>query len=200
MPIQLYNTQSGTLEPFETLEPNKVKMYVCGPTVYDRAHIGHGMSALVFDIIRRYLEYRGYTIRHVQNFTDVDDKIIDRANAQGRDPNELAEQYIEEFREHLRDLNILPATVYPQATKTMASIVEMIGTLIDRDYAYEADGDVYFRVRSFKDYGKLSGRKVDDMLAGARIAPDERKEDPLDFALWKAAKPGEPAWPSPWSP
>ncbi|CAA9294547.1 MAG: Cysteinyl-tRNA synthetase, partial [uncultured Chloroflexia bacterium] len=159
----------------------------------------HAMSAIVFDTIRRYLEYRGYTVRHVQNFTDVDDKIINRANAEGRDPTELAEHYIDEFLKHVADMNVLPAISYPRATRTMEQIVELIGTLIDRGSAYEADGDVYFRVRSDNDYGKLSGRKVDDMRSGARIAADERKEDPLDFALWKAAKPGEPAWPSPWS-
>ncbi len=199
MTLEIYNTLTRRKEPFETLEPGLVKLYVCGPTVYDKAHIGHGMSAIVFDVIRRYLEYRGYKVRHVQNFTDVDDKIINRANAEGRDPHALAEQYIDEFNEHLRELNILPATVYPRATDTMPGIIELIGTLIDRGAAYEAGGDVYFRVRDFKDYGKLSARKVDDMRSGARIAPDERKEDPLDFALWKAAKTGEPAWPSPWS-
>ncbi|HZB94766.1 MAG TPA: cysteine--tRNA ligase [Herpetosiphonaceae bacterium] len=200
MTLEIYNTLSRRKEPFETLEPGIVRMYVCGPTVYDKAHIGHGMSAVVFDVIRRYLEYRGYKVRHVQNYTDVDDKIINRANAEGRDPQALAEQYIAEFNEHLQALNILPATVYPRATDTMPAIIELIGTLIDRGAAYEAGGDVYFRVRSFKGYGKLSGRRIDDMRVGARIAPDERKEDPLDFALWKAAKPGEPAWPSPWSP
>jgi cysteinyl-tRNA synthetase len=199
MSIEIYNTLTRRKEPFETIEPGTVRMYVCGPTVYDRAHIGHGMSALVFDTIRRYLQYRGYTVRHVQNFTDVDDKIINRANAEGRDPQALAQQYIDEFQDNLRHLSVLPATSYPRATETMPQIIEMIGTLIDRDAAYQAEGDVYFRVRSDPDYGKLSGRKVDDMRSGARIAPDERKEDPLDFALWKAAKPGEPSWPSPWS-
>ncbi len=199
MPLQVYNTLTRRKETFETLEPNVVRMYVCGPTVYDRAHIGHAMSAIVFDTIRRYLEYRGYTVRHVQNFTDVDDKIINRANAEGRDPTELAEYYIDEFLEHVAEMNVLPATAYPRATRTMEQIVELIGTLIDRGAAYEANGDVYYRVRSDADYGKLSGRKVDDMRSGARIAADERKEDPLDFALWKAAKPGEPAWSSPWS-
>ncbi len=199
MPLQVYNTLTRRKEAFETLEPNVVRMYVCGPTVYDRAHIGHAMSAIVFDTIRRYLEYRGYTVRHVQNFTDVDDKIINRANAEGRDPTELAEYYIDEFLEHVAQMNVLPATAYPRATRTMEQIVELIGTLIDRGAAYDANGDVYYRVRSDADYGKLSGRKVDDMRSGARIAADERKEDPLDFALWKAAKPGEPAWSSPWS-
>ena len=199
MSIEVYNTLTRRKEPFETIEPGVVRLYVCGPTVYDQAHIGHGMSAIVFDVVRRYLEYRGYSVRHVQNFTDVDDKIINRAHAEGRDPNALAEQYVHEFVEHIKALNILPATVYPRATETMPRIIEMIGALIDRDAAYEVEGDVYFRVRAFKGYGKLSGRKVDDMRSGARIAPDERKDDPLDFALWKAAKPGEPFWPSPWS-
>jgi len=198
MPIQLYNTLTSTVEPFETLEPNNVKLYVCGPTVYDKAHIGHAMSALVFDIIRRYLEYRGYRVQHVQNFTDVDDKIINRANAEGRDPIVLAEEYIAEWHRHVHDLHILPATAYPRATTTMGEIIELITTLIEQGHAYAADGDVYFRVRTNEDYGKLSHRNVDSMRSGARIAPDERKDDPLDFALWKAAKPGEPAWPSPW--
>ncbi len=200
MPIQIYNTLTAQVEPFETLEPNVVKMYVCGPTVYDKAHIGHAMSALVFDIIRRYLEYRGYQVRHVQNFTDVDDKIINRANAEGRDPFQLAQEYIDEWMRHVRDLNIKPATSYPRATETIAEIIELIGTLIDRGHAYQANGDVYFRVRTDADYGKLSHRDIDALRSGARIAPDERKEDPLDFALWKAAKPGEPAWDSPWGP
>lgn len=200
MPIQIYNTLSAQVEPFETLEPNVVKMYVCGPTVYDKAHIGHAMSALVFDIIRRYLEYRGYEVRHVQNFTDVDDKIINRANAEGRDPFQLAQEYIDEWMRHVRELNLKPATAYPRATETITEIIALIGTLIDRGHAYQANGDVYFRVRTDADYGKLSHRDIDAMRAGARIAPDERKEDPLDFALWKAAKPGEPAWDSPWGP
>ncbi len=199
MSIVIYNTLTRQKEPFETLEPQKVRMYVCGPTVYDSAHIGHAMSALVFDVIRRYLEHRGYAVTHVQNFTDVDDKIINRANEQGRDPVGLAEQYIDEFLEHLTALNIQPATQYPRATQSMAAITALIGTLIERGMAYEAAGDVYFRVRADQDYGKLSGRQVDDLRSGARIAPDERKEDPLDFALWKKAKPGEPSWPAPWS-
>ncbi|WP_026369932.1 cysteine--tRNA ligase [Kallotenue papyrolyticum] len=200
MTLQIYNTLTARIEPFETLEPNRVKMYVCGPTVYDKAHIGHAMSALVFDIIRRYLEYRGYQVRHVQNFTDVDDKIINRARDEGRDPFELAEDYIQEWHRHVRDLNILPASAYPRATETIPEIIRLIETLIERGHAYAANGDVYFRVRTDPDYGKLSHRSLDDMRAGARIAPDERKDDPLDFALWKAAKPGEPAWESPWGP
>ncbi len=198
MALQIFNTLTGVVEPFETLEPERVKMYVCGPTVYNTAHIGHAMSALVFDIIRRYLEYRGYSVQHVQNFTDVDDKIIQRANEEGRDPLALAEGYIAEWHRHVQDLNLLPATAYPRATTTMNEIIALIGTLIERGHAYAADGDVYFRVRTDADYGKLSHRSVDSMRSGARIAPDERKEDPLDFALWKGAKPDEPAWESPW--
>jgi cysteinyl-tRNA synthetase len=198
MTIQIYNTLTSQVEPFETIEPQQVKMYVCGPTVYDKAHIGHAMSAIVFDIMRRYFEYRGYMVRHVQNFTDIDDKIILRANAEGRDPIELAEEYIDEWHRHVEELNILPAAVYPRATTTIPEIIELINTLVEQGHAYTVDGDVYFRVRTDPDYGKLSHRDVDQMRSGARVATDERKEDPLDFALWKGAKPGEPAWESPW--
>lgn len=198
MPIQIYNTLTRTTEPLQTIEPGVVKMYVCGVTVYDQAHIGHAMSALVFDVIRRYLEFRGYAVHHVINFTDVDDKIINRASALGRDPHGLAEQYIAEFLEEQQALNVLPATVYPRATQTMPEIQHFIADLIERGYAYAADGDVYFRVTRDLDYGKLSGRRLDDMLAGTRFEVDERKESPADFALWKAAKPGEPFWESPW--
>ena len=198
MAIQIYNTLSRTKEPLETIEPGVVKMYVCGVTVYDQAHIGHAMSALVFDIIRRYLQYRGYEVRHVVNFTDVDDKIINRANTLGRDPKALAEGYVAEFLGELGDLNILPAGVYPRATETMPEIQRFIAGLIESDHAYAAGGDVYFRVASDPQYGKLSGRNLQDMLSGTRFEVDERKESPADFALWKAAKPGEPAWPSPW--
>jgi cysteinyl-tRNA synthetase len=196
--LRVYNTLTRKKEDFQTLEPNVVKMYVCGPTVYSDAHIGHAMSAIVFDVVRRYLEYRGYRLKHVMNFTDVDDKIINRANALGVDPYQLAESYIQAFRKHLADLNILPATLNPRATQDMPHIIQMIRELGESGYAYEADGDVYFRVTKDKDYGKLSGRKLDDMQAGARIGVDERKEHPMDFALWKSAKPGEPAWDSPW--
>jgi cysteinyl-tRNA synthetase len=196
--LRVYNTLTRKKEDFQTLEPNVVKMYVCGPTVYSDAHIGHAMSAIVFDVVRRYLEYRGYQLKHVMNFTDVDDKIINRANALGVDPYQLAESYIQAFRKHLADLNILPATLNPRATQDMPHIIQMIRELGESGYAYEADGDVYFRVTKDKDYGKLSGRKLDDMQAGARISVDERKEHPMDFALWKSAKPSEPAWDSPW--
>ncbi len=196
--MQLYNTMTGRKEPFETIEPQKVRMYVCGPTVYADAHIGHGMSAMIFDIVRRYLEYAGYEVTHAQNFTDIDDKIINRANAEGRDPNELAESYIEQWLTQTAALNIKPATIYPRATQELGEIHEMIQGLIERENAYPMEGDVYYRVRSFAGYGKLSHRSLDQMRAGERVAVDERKEDPMDFALWKGVKPGEPAWPSPW--
>jgi cysteinyl-tRNA synthetase len=198
MTLRIYNTLTRTKEPFETLQPGKVTMYVCGPTVYSQAHIGHAMSALVFDFIRRYLEYRGYEVLHVMNYTDVDDKIIVRANEENIDPFELASRYAREFDQHLQDLNILRATVYPRATQEMNTIIDMVQRLVERGYAYAVDGDVYYRVTRNLEYGKLSGRRLDDMQAGARIHVDERKEHPMDFALWKAAKPGEPAWDSPW--
>jgi cysteinyl-tRNA synthetase len=198
MPIQIYNTLTHKKEVFETLQPGKVLMYICGPTVYAKAHVGHAMSALVFDIIRRYLEHAGYEVRHVMNFTDVDDKIIQRANALKVDPYQLSQGYIDEFKHHLTQLNIQPATVNPRATEEMKNILNLISDLIEKGFAYPKEGDVYFRVRKLKDYGKLSGRKLEDMQAGSRIEVDERKEDPMDFALWKSAKPGEPAWDSPW--
>jgi len=198
MTIRVFNTLTRKKEDFETINPNEVRMYVCGPTVYAPAHIGHAMSALVFDIIRRYLEYRGYNVIHVMNYTDVEDKIIQRANEEGIEPIALAERYIEEFRDHLDDLNILQASVNPRATEEMGQIIQMVSDLIDEGYAYQAQGDVYFRVSKDEDYGKLSHRNLEDMKAGARIEIDNRKENPMDFALWKAAKPGEPAWESPW--
>jgi cysteinyl-tRNA synthetase len=199
MSLKLYNTLTRKKEDFETIEPNKVRMYVCGPTVYDKAHVGHAMSALVFDVIRRYLAYRGYDVAHAMNFTDVDDKIILRASELNVDPYALAEGYIEEFVEHLADLNILMPTLTPRATQEIDTIIEMIEGLIEKGYAYPVeDGDVYFRVEKDDDYGRLSSRKLDDMQAGARICVDNRKEHPMDFALWKAARPGEPAWDSPW--
>jgi cysteinyl-tRNA synthetase len=196
--LRIYNTLSRQKEEFQTLKPGKVDMYVCGPTVYSKAHVGHAMSALVFDIIRRYLEYRGYEVRQAMNYTDVDDKIIQRAHQLGIDPFHLANGYIEEFQHHLEDLNVLPATLYPRATQEIDEIIMIVQGLIEKGYAYPVDGDVYFRVSKDQDYGCLSGRKPEDMQAGARVSVDERKEDPLDFALWKAAKPGEPSWDSPW--
>ncbi|NMC30549.1 MAG: cysteine--tRNA ligase [Pelolinea sp.] len=198
MTLRVYNTLTREKEPFHTIEEKKVRMYVCGPTVYANAHVGHAMSALVFDIIRRYLQYRGYEVRHVMNYTDVDDKIIQRAAAVGKDPFELAQGYIDQFDEHLQDLNILPATCKPRATAEMQNIIHFVQSLIDKGFAYEVDGDVYYRVRKFGPYGKLSHRNVDEMRSGVRISVDDRKEDPLDFALWKSAKPGEPSWQSPW--
>jgi len=198
MGIKLYSTLSRKKEDFETIEPGKVRMYVCGVTVYNKAHIGHAMFALVFDVLRRYLTYRGYEVRQVINFTDVDDKIINRANQLGMDPFQLAENYINEFRAQIEALNILPATVNPRATREMPQIIRMIEGLIARGYAYPAGGDVYFRVSKDDDYGKLSGRKLEDMLSGTRFEVGEQKESAMDFALWKAAKPGEPYWDSPW--
>jgi cysteinyl-tRNA synthetase len=198
MPMRIYNTLTRKKEIFETLQPGKVLMYVCGPTVYAKAHIGHAMSAMVFDIIRRYLEHIRYEVRHVMNYTDVDDKIIQRANALKVDPYQLSQGYIDEFNHHLKQLNVQQATVNPRATEEMANILLLVKDLIDKGFAYPKEGDVYFRVRKLKEYGKLSGRKLEEMQAGARIDVDERKEDPMDFALWKSAKPGEPAWDSPW--
>jgi len=197
--IRLYNTLTRKKEDFETLEPNLVKLYVCGVTVYNDAHVGHAMSALVFDIMRRYLEYRGYTVKHVMNYTDVDDKIIKRANELGEEPLKLSQRYIEEYAKELANLNILPPTATPQVSKTMPLIIKFVQGLIKKEAAYAApNGDVYFSVTSDNDYGKLSGRKLDDMQAGARIEVEEAKDHPMDFALWKAAKPGEISWDSPW--
>ncbi len=197
--LRIYNTLTRKKEEFQPLEPGIVKMYVCGPTVYADAHVGHAMSALVFDIVRRYLIYKGYNVRFVMNFTDVDDKIIQRAQESGIDPFDLAEHYIQQFQEQLRALNVLPATMHPRATQTIPQIQQMIQGLIEKGYAYApGNGDVYYRVTRKPDYGKLSGRKLEEMQAGARIEVGEQKEHPMDFALWKAAKPGEPAWDSPW--
>ncbi|HSG45117.1 MAG TPA: cysteine--tRNA ligase [Anaerolineales bacterium] len=197
--IKLYNTLTQKKEEFETLKPNVVKLYVCGVTVYNDAHVGHAMSALVFDIMRRYLEYRGYTVKHVMNYTDVDDKIIKRANELGEEPLKLSQRYIEDYDNDLKNLNILPATSNPQVSKTMPLIIEFIEGLIKKEAAYPVpNGDVYFSVNTYDDYGKLSNRKLEDMQAGSRIEVDEAKSHPMDFALWKAAKPGEISWDSPW--
>jgi cysteinyl-tRNA synthetase len=196
--LRIYDTLRRSKIPFETIEPGKVRMYVCGVTPYASSHVGHGMSVIVFDMIKRYLMERGYEVRHAQNFTDVDDKIINRANEEGIDPSVLTESLIAEWHKELASLNVLPADVYPRATLEIPNMIEMIEGLIANGHAYEVDGDVYFRVRSFEDYGKLSHRNLDDLQSGARIEIDERKSDPLDFALWKSAKPGEPRWESPW--
>ncbi|MDW7754940.1 MAG: cysteine--tRNA ligase [Brevefilum sp.] len=200
MSLKVYNTLTREKSDFSPIEEGKVRMYVCGPTVYDSAHVGHAMSAMVFDVVRRYLMYRGFEVHYVMNFTDVDDKIIDRAKRLGVDPIELAEKYIEEYKKNLEDLNILPPTEHPRATNEIDAIIKMVEHLIDKGAAYEVDGDVYFRVEKAKDYGKLSGRKLEEMNAGSRIRVDARKENPMDFAVWKAAKKGEPAWDSPWGP
>jgi cysteinyl-tRNA synthetase len=197
--LKIYNTLTRKTEEFQTLEPNLVKMYVCGVTVYNDAHVGHAMSALVFDIIRRYLEYRGYTVKHVMNYTDVDDKIINRAKQLKEDPLKLSQRYIEDYAKDLASLNVLPATSNPQVSKTMPLIIKFIEGLIQKEHAYAAsNGDVYFSVMSDDDYGRLSGRKMDDMQAGSRIEIEEAKTHPMDFALWKAAKEGEISWDSPW--
>ncbi|MFL5761495.1 MAG: cysteine--tRNA ligase [Thermomicrobiales bacterium] len=196
--LHVYNTMTREVEKFETSAPGKVRMYVCGVTPYSPSHVGHAMSYIVFDVIKRYLEHIGYEVRHAYNFTDIDDKIIARANSEGIDPKELTEKLIAEWHAEAKALNIKPATVYPRATTEIPAIILMIEGLIDKGFAYLVDGDVYYRVRSFQDYGKLSHRQLDDLCSGARIEVDERKEDPLDFALWKSAKPGEPRWPSPW--
>jgi cysteinyl-tRNA synthetase len=197
--LKIYNTLTRKTEEFQTLEPNLVKMYVCGVTVYNDAHVGHAMSALVFDIIRRYLEYRGYTVKHVMNYTDVDDKIISRAKQLGEEPLKLSQRYIQDYANDLKALNVLPATSNPQVSTTIPLIIQFIEGLIEKGHAYAAsNGDVYFSVTSDNDYGKLSGRKLDDMQAGSRIEVGEAKMHPMDFALWKAAKEGEISWDSPW--
>lgn len=196
--MQLYNTMSGKKEEFYTCEPGKVKMYACGPTVYNFFHVGNARCFVVFDMLRRYLEYRGYEVTFVQNFTDIDDKVIRRANEEGVSYSEIAHRYIDEYFTDAKGLGVRPATVHPLATENMDMILSIVKTLVDNGHAYPVNGDVYFRTRSFRDYGKLSGMLIEDLESGARIDVSEQKEDPLDFALWKAAKPGEPSWDSPW--
>jgi cysteinyl-tRNA synthetase len=196
--MRVYNTLSRSKEEFVPREEGKVAIYVCGPTVYNHIHIGNARTFLSFDVIRRYLGWKGFDVAFVQNITDVDDKIINRANEEGRPAAEVAAEYTEAFITGMRRLGVEDPTVRPKATETIPEMIGMIERLIDRGHAYVVDGDVYFSVRSFPDYGKLSGRDIDEMHAGARVEVDERKSDPLDFALWKACKPGEPHWPSPW--
>ena len=200
MPLQVYNQLTNQIEPFETLEPNTVKMYVCGPTVYADAHIGHALSAMVFDVVRRYLAFRGYRVQHVMNFTDVDDKIINRANEAGEDPAALAQRYIDSWLAQVQELNMLPAHHYPRVSQTMPQILQMIEQLQRQEMAYELEGDVFYDVDSFPEYGKLSGRKLEEAVSGTRVTADSRKDNAADFALWKSAKPSEPAWDSPWGP
>ena len=194
--MKVFDTLSGQKTEFKP-EGKTVNMYICGVTVYDECHIGHAMSYVIFDAIRRYLEFRGYKVKHVQNFTDIDDKIINRANQLGISSTELAEKYINEYFRDMDALNIERAHVYPRATEEVPKIIEVIQGLIDKGYAYESGGSVYFRVRNFPGYGKLSRQEMDDMISRGS-AEEGDKEFPLDFALWKAAKPGEPFWPSPW--
>jgi len=198
MALQVFNSLTRRKEPFETLEPGRVRMYVCGPNLYGPAHVGHALSYTFFDVVRRYLEYRGYRVRHIQNFTDIEDRILERARAEGRSIYEIAGEYLERFLHEMDALNIQRAHAYPRATEVIPTMIEIIEGLIARGHAYAVDGDVYFRVTSFPAYGALSGRSLDQMQAGARVEVDERKEHPMDFALWKASGPGEPSWPSPW--
>ncbi len=195
--MKIYNTLSGEKEPFEPAG-NEVKMYVCGVTPYDSCHIGHAMSYIIFDVVRRYLKFKGYAIKYVQNFTDIDDKIIARANERGIPATQLSSEFIDAYFDDMDALNIMRADVYPKATEEVGDIIRLVEGLIEKGYAYEKNGDVYFRVRSADHYGKLSHRNLDDLKAGARIEVDEEKQYPLDFALWKAVKPGEPSWESPW--
>ncbi len=198
MALKIYNSLTRQLEEFVPLHEGKVLMYNCGPTVYDYFHIGNARTFLVADIVRRYLEYKGYTVRLVQNLTDIDDKIINRANEQGIDTCQLAQKYVDAYFEDSNELGIRAADVHPRATEHISEIITLIQTLIDKQAAYEIDGDVYYRVNHFAEYGKLSHRKPEDLLAGARVEVDERKEDARDFDLWKKSKAGEPWWDSPW--
>lgn len=196
--MQLYNTMAGKKEELVTGEPGKVKMYACGPTVYNYFHVGNARCFVVFDMLRRYFEYRGYEVQFVQNFTDIDDKVIRRANEEGVTYSDIAKRYIDEYFIDAKGLGVRAASVHPLATDNIDMIIAIVGELVKKGHAYPSGGDVYFRTRSFKGYGKLSGMPIEDLESGARIDVSEQKEDPLDFALWKAAKPGEPAWESPW--
>ncbi len=198
--LSIYNTLTGKKEPFQSLKPKTVRMYVCGVTVYDYCHIGHARSALVFDVIRRYLEFSGYQVIFVKNFTDVDDKIIKRANERGVSCDAITAEFIEAYYQDMGKLGIKRATEEPKATEHMAEIIELVSTLIQKGLAYPVDGDVYFQVEKYQAYGRLSKRKLEDLQAGARVEVDARKRHPMDFALWKSSKPGEPSWESPWGP
>jgi cysteinyl-tRNA synthetase len=198
--IKLYNTFTSKKEEFVPVTPGRLTMYACGVTVYDFSHIGHARGAVAFDVIQRYFRRRGFQVTYVRNFTDVDDKIINRAKQEGITAAEVARKYIDAYQEDMKRLGVGRPDIEPLATEHIKEMIEVIRRLIDKGHAYAVDGDVYFRVASFKDYGKLSKRNLDDMKAGARVEVDERKADPLDFALWKSSKPGEPAWDSPWGP
>lgn len=194
----VYNTMTRKKQELVPSDGKEIKIYACGPTVYNYIHIGNARPICAFDVLRRYLKYRGFNVKYVQNFTDVDDKIIKKANEEGVSASEISERYIAEYKKDAHGLNVMDADVHPKVTENMDIIIDFIKTLIEKGHAYEAQGDVYFRTLSFKDYGKLSGMPIEDLQAGARIDVNDIKEDPLDFALWKAAKPGEPYWDSPW--
>ena len=196
--MKIYNSLTRKKEEFIPLNPGKVSMYVCGPTVYNYFHIGNGRTFIVFDTIRRYMEYRGYEVNFVQNFTDIDDKMINKANEENTTVKEIGDKYICEYYKDADGLNIKRATTNPRATEYISEIIDFVSGLIEKGYAYEVNGDVYFRTKKFEGYGQLIGQNLDDLQAGARINVDERKEDPMDFAIWKAQKPGEPAWECPW--
>jgi len=200
MAVRIYNTLTGKKQVFKPVQPGQVKMYVCGVTVYDYCHLGHARSAIVFDMMRRYLAHKGYRVKYVRNFTDVDDKIINRAMQEGKGWQEVARKYTDEYYYDMKLLGVNKANIEPKATEHIPEMVRIIQTLVQKTMAYEIGGNVYFRVAKFPGYGKLSKRRLDEMLAGARVEVDERKENPLDFALWKGSKPGEPTWESPWGP
>lgn len=200
MPLKIYNTLTRQKEELAPITPGRVTMYVCGPNLYKPSHVGHAFSYIVFDTFKRYLRLRGYQVHHVQNFTDIEDHIIATAKEENTTIEALAQKYIDRFMTEMDALNVERADAYPRATGVIPTIIRIVQGLVDKGYAYTVDGDVYFRVRRDPDYGKLSHRSLDDMEAGARIEVDPRKQDPMDFALWKAAKPGEPSWPSPWGP
>lgn len=196
--MKIYNTMTREKQELQTITPGEVKIYACGPTVYNYIHIGNARPICVFDVLRRYLEYIGYKVTYVQNFTDVDDKIIKKANEEQVEASEISERYIQEYKVDAKGLNVREATIHPQVTKSMDMIIDFVRALVEKGYAYEANGDVYFKAEAFHDYGKLSHMPLEDLQAGARIDSHEQKQNPMDFALWKAAKPGEPYWDSPW--
>ncbi|MBI5047909.1 MAG: cysteine--tRNA ligase [Deltaproteobacteria bacterium] len=198
MPLQIYNSLTRQKQEFKPIKDDEVAMYVCGPTVYDLSHIGHARSAVAFDVVYRYLKYKGFRVKYTRNYTDIDDKIINRANKDGVAWNEISERYIKAFDEDMAALGVELPNFRPKATETIQEMIGVIQALIDKGFAYVLDGDVYYSVRKFNGYGKLSGKNIEELEAGARVEVDERKEDPLDFALWKASKPGEPWWESPW--
>ncbi len=194
----IYNTMTRKKEELRPIKDEEINIYACGPTVYNYIHIGNARPICSFDVLRRYLKYRGYKVKYVQNFTDVDDKIIKKANEEGVSASEISEKYIAEYKKDAHGLNVMDADIHPKVTESMDIIIDIVKALVDNGYAYESNGDVYFRTSKFKDYGKLSKMPIDDLKAGARINVSEQKEDALDFAVWKAAKPGEPYWESPW--